>query len=197
MRTWAGFAAGAALAFYDGLFGPGTGAFLLFVRVFGGEILTASASASASAKVVDVGTKLAALAFVAATGQVLRVPGGQMAAANLAGRLTGTGVALARGAGFVRTVFLIVVAAEIANPNRGAPADRGFVAGTLNGRRRKPQVPRETIRTSGARPGARRDADAASTPPHPNGGVTPVAAYIRMRAPPARRQIVPRTKTRS
>jgi hypothetical protein len=126
---WAGFAAGAALGFYDGLFGPGPGAFLLllFVRVFGREILTASASASA--KVVDVGTKLAALAFVAATGQVLWVAVALMAAANLAGRLTGTGVALARGAGFVRTLFLIVVAALIARPGWDLIAGWSILAG--------------------------------------------------------------------
>ena len=42
---WAGFAAGAALGFYDGLSGPGAGAFLIFVfvRVFGWEMLTVSA----------------------------------------------------------------------------------------------------------------------------------------------------------
>ena len=110
-EPWVGFAAGAGLGFYDGLFGPGTGAFLIFVfvRVFGWEMLTASASA----KVVNVGTNVAALAFFAATGQVLWAAGALMAAANIAGGFTGTGVALARGAGFVRSVFLVVVTALI------------------------------------------------------------------------------------
>jgi hypothetical protein len=157
----------------------------------------AFAPASASAKVVNVGANRTALACFAATGQVQWVAGALMGAARNAAEVAGAGDALARGPGYGPAVFLIVVAAEIANPNRGAIADRGFVAGTLNGRRRKPQVPRETIRTSAARPRARRDADAASTPSHPNGGVTPVAAYIRMRAPPARRQMVSRAKTRS
>ena len=86
-EPWVGFAAGAGLGFYDGLFGPGTGAFLIFVfvRVFGWEMLTASASA----KVVNVGTNVAALAFFAATGQVLWVAGALMAAANIAGGFAG------------------------------------------------------------------------------------------------------------
>ena len=123
----AGFAAGAALGFYDGRFGPGTGAFLIFVfvRGFGREMLTASASA----KVVNVGTNLTALAFFAATGQVLWVAGALMAAANIAGGLAGTGVALARGAGFVRTVFLIVVTALIAKLGWDLIAGWGLVAG--------------------------------------------------------------------
>jgi uncharacterized membrane protein YfcA len=110
-EPWAGFAAGAVLGFYDGLFGPGTGAFLIFVfvRVFGWEMLTASASA----KVVNVGTNATALAYFAATGQVLWLAGALMAAANIAGGVLGTGVALARGAGFVRVVFLVLVTALI------------------------------------------------------------------------------------
>jgi uncharacterized membrane protein YfcA len=112
-EPWAGFAGGAALGFYDGVFGPGTGAFLIFVfvRVFDWEILTASASA----KVANVGTHLSALAFFAATGQVLWAAGAPMAGANIARGLAGTGVARARGAGFVHRVFLIVVTALIAN----------------------------------------------------------------------------------
>ena len=44
-EPWAGFAAGAVVGFYDNVFGPRTGAFLIFVfvRVFGWEMLTVSA----------------------------------------------------------------------------------------------------------------------------------------------------------
>ena len=137
-------------------------------------------SASASAKVVNAGTNLAALAFFAATGQVLWVAGALMAAADLAGGLAGTGVALARGAGFVRAVFLIVVIRADRQAGLGPDRRLGPPRRTaLIGRRRGGEVPRETIRTgpTGRAPRCR---------PHliPKMEMTPVAAYIRMRPPP-------------
>jgi uncharacterized membrane protein YfcA len=109
---WLGFATGAAMGFYDGFFGPGTGAFLMFVfvRVFGWDLLMASAAA----RVVNVATNLTALAFFAATGNVLWLTGGVMAACNIAGSVAGSELALTRGTGFVRTVFLAVLVALIA-----------------------------------------------------------------------------------
>lgn len=103
----AGAASGFALGFYDGLFGPGTGAFLIFVfvRVFGYDFL----HASAAAKLVNLATNLAALAFFTGHGHVLWRVAGLMAACNIAGALIGSRVALRRGAGFVRRVFLGVV----------------------------------------------------------------------------------------
>lgn len=52
---------GASIGFYDGFFGPGTGSFLIFgfVRLFGMDML----HASASAKLVNFATNLAALSF--------------------------------------------------------------------------------------------------------------------------------------
>jgi uncharacterized membrane protein YfcA len=56
-----GMAIGGAIGFYDGLFGPGTGSFLifLFIRFFAFDFL----HASAAAKVVNLTTNVAALAF--------------------------------------------------------------------------------------------------------------------------------------
>lgn len=53
---------GALIGFYDGVFGPGSGSFLLFlfVRCFGFDFL----NASASAKLVNLGTFSAALLFL-------------------------------------------------------------------------------------------------------------------------------------
>jgi uncharacterized protein len=159
-EPWAGFAAGAVLGFCDGLFGPGPGAFLIFmyVRGFGREMLTASTSA----KVVNVGTNLAALAFFAATGQVLSVAGALMAAAEIAGGSAGTGVALARGAGIVRSVFLVVVTALIAKLGWDLIAGWGLLVGPR--RLAGAGAGRFHVKPSGpARPGARRGVDRDSS----------------------------------
>jgi uncharacterized membrane protein YfcA len=102
---------GVVLGFYDGFFGPGTGTFLIFifVRGFGYDFL----SASAAAKVVNFGTNLAALAYFVPSGYVMWALGLGMAAANVAGSVLGTHLALAHGSGFVRRVFLGLVVALI------------------------------------------------------------------------------------
>lgn len=98
---------GAAIGFYDGFFGPGTGSFLifLFIRFFGFDFL----HASASAKVVNVATNLAALAYFVPAGYWLPLIAVMMAVCNVAGSWLGTHLALTRGSQFVRKIFLIVV----------------------------------------------------------------------------------------
>ncbi|KXB29612.1 hypothetical protein AT959_16870 [Dechloromonas denitrificans] len=98
---------GGVIGFYDGFFGPGTGSFLifLFVRFFGFDFL----HASAGAKVVNVATNLAALAYFMPNGYVLPVLALTMAVANVSGSMAGTWLALKHGSGFVRQVFLVVV----------------------------------------------------------------------------------------
>lgn len=98
---------GGVIGFYDGFFGPGTGSFLifLFVRFFGFDFL----HASAGAKVVNVATNLAALAYFVPNGHVMAVLALTMAVANVAGSMAGTWLALRHGSGFVRQVFLVVV----------------------------------------------------------------------------------------
>ena len=102
---------GGAIGFYDGFFGPGTGSFLifLFVRFFGFDFL----HASAGAKVVNVATNLAALAYFVPNGHVLPLLAGAMAAANVAGSTAGSWLALRHGSRFVRQVFLVLVAVLI------------------------------------------------------------------------------------
>lgn len=103
---------GSVVGFYDGFFGPGTGSFMvfLFVRLLGYDFL----HASASAKLLNTATNLAALAAFAWTGHVWWHVALVMAVANVAGSLLGTRLALKHGAGFVRRVFILVVAALIA-----------------------------------------------------------------------------------
>ncbi len=101
-------AGGTAIGFYDGLAGPGTGSFLVFLLV--GLVGFAFLEASATAKVVNTATNLGALVFFLPAGVVLLGLGAVLALANLAGAVVGARVAVARGSGFVRRVFLVVVA---------------------------------------------------------------------------------------
>ena len=102
---------GLVLGFYDGFFGPGTGSFLvfLFVRWLGYDFL----HASASAKLINTATNLAALALFAYKGHVWWHFALTMAVANVVGSLAGTRLALKHGSGFVRWVFIAVVSALI------------------------------------------------------------------------------------
>lgn len=102
---------GGVLGFYDGFFGPGTGSFLVFllVRWLGYDFL----NASASAKLINTATNLAALAVFSYKGHVWWHFALTMAVANVVGSLLGTRMALKHGAGFVRVVFIGVVSALI------------------------------------------------------------------------------------
>jgi uncharacterized membrane protein YfcA len=106
-----GILVGAGLGFYDGFFGPGMGSFLIFtfVGLLGFDFLRASASA----KVVNFATNLAALALFAGTGHVLYQYAAPMALCQIAGSVTGTRIAMARGNRFVRVLFLVVSGALI------------------------------------------------------------------------------------
>ena len=106
-----GVVLGAAIGFYDGFFGPGTGSLLLFafVGLFGYDFL----AASASAKFVNVATNLAGLIYFVSTGQVLYRVAVPMAVCNMLGSTLGARMALRRGTGFVRVLFLVVVSAFI------------------------------------------------------------------------------------
>ncbi len=110
-ETLAACCIGLLLGFYDGFFGPGTGSFFvfLFVRWLGYDFL----NASASAKLLNTATNLAALALFAWKGHVWWHFALTMAVANVLGSLFGTRLALRHGAGFVRVVFIVVVSALI------------------------------------------------------------------------------------
>jgi len=100
-------AVGLVLGFYDGFFGPGTGSFFVFayVRLMGYDFL----NASASAKLVNTATNFSALALFTLQGHVWWYLALPMAVANVIGSIIGTRLALKHGAGFVRSVFLVVV----------------------------------------------------------------------------------------
>jgi uncharacterized membrane protein YfcA len=104
-------ALGGVIGFYDGFFGPGTGSFLifLFVRVFGFDFL----HASASAKIVNLATNLAAIGYFIPNGFFLIDAAITMACFNILGAVVGTQLAFRRGSGFVRQVFLVMVSVLI------------------------------------------------------------------------------------
>jgi uncharacterized membrane protein YfcA len=97
---------------YDGFFGPGTGSFLifLFIATCGHDFL----HASASAKVVNCAANIAAIVVFGVTGDVRWLLGLALAVATVAGAQLGSHLAIRRGAGFVRLVFLLVVGGLIA-----------------------------------------------------------------------------------
>lgn len=102
---------GSILGFYDGFFGPGTGSFLMlaFVTIFGFDFL----NASVSAKIINCGTNLAALVFFMYGGYVdykLAIPVG---ICNMAGSFIGAHMAVKKGSGFVRILFLVIVSGLI------------------------------------------------------------------------------------
>ena len=103
---------GLVIGFYDGAVGPGTGSFLivLLVAAVGYTFL----QASATAKIVNVGTNAASLIVFGLSGSVLWIVGLLMAACNVAGAIVGARTAIARGSGFVRIVLLAVTGALIA-----------------------------------------------------------------------------------
>ncbi|WP_052848499.1 sulfite exporter TauE/SafE family protein [Streptomyces avicenniae] len=111
-RAAAVLVAGVGVGFYDGLIGPGTGTFLVIalVTLMRMSLLTASATA----KVVNVGTNVGGLLVFAADGAVLWGLVPFMAAFNMAGSWTGARMAVKRGNGFVRVVLLVVVTALVA-----------------------------------------------------------------------------------
>jgi hypothetical protein len=107
----AGSAIAGGLGLYDGFFGPGTGSFLihLLVRTLGFDFL----HAVACAKILNAATNLGALGTFAWTGNVWWILALPMAVANVAGSWLGSRLALRHGSGFVRAVFIAVVAALV------------------------------------------------------------------------------------
>lgn len=97
---------GTVVGFYDGFFGPGTGTFFIvgLIALCGFDFL----KASAAAKVLNMGTNLAALIYFASTSNILYSIAIPMAVANALGSLVGSHLAILKGSRFVRVVFLVV-----------------------------------------------------------------------------------------
>ncbi len=111
-QRWYRIGAGGVIGLYDGFFGPGTGSFLIFtfIGLFGLSFL----AASASSKVINAATNLAAVLLFGLTGHLLYALALPMAACNIGGSVLGTRLAVAKGSRFVRVLFLVVLTGIIA-----------------------------------------------------------------------------------
>ncbi|WP_091515756.1 sulfite exporter TauE/SafE family protein [Flexibacter flexilis] len=98
---------GLVVGFYDGFFGPGTGSFLVlgFVVILGFEFVTASAYA----KIINCVTNFSALVVFLWQGNFILGLAIAMAIFNVLGNWLGSRMALQKGNGFVRVMFLIIV----------------------------------------------------------------------------------------
>ncbi len=106
--SWWAAGIGAALGFYNGFIGPGTGSLLVFgfVSFIGYSFLTSSAIS----KIVNVVADVSSLIFFLANKYVLFHLALPMMACNVAGSYVGSRMAVLRGNEFIRKVFLVVVA---------------------------------------------------------------------------------------
>ena len=102
---------GLVVGFYDGFFGPGTGSFFVlgFVVILGFEFLTASAYA----KIINCITNVSALIVFVRQGNFLPGIALLMAVFNVMGSVTGSRMALKKGNGFIRVMFLVIVSLMI------------------------------------------------------------------------------------
>lgn len=93
------------IGFYDGLLGPGTGAFLMlgFVMLAGYGIL----KATAHTKLLNLASNLGGLAAFAAVGKPLWLLGGLMALAQIAGAALGARLAMRSGARIIKPLLVI------------------------------------------------------------------------------------------
>jgi len=97
---------GLLIGFYDGIFGPGTGTFLVFFLVSG--IGYAFLKASGTAKLVNISTNAGAILSFQLTGHIWWQLGLLLAFANVTGAIIGSRLAIKGGSPLVRKVFLSV-----------------------------------------------------------------------------------------
>jgi len=108
-RGWFDVLFGLGLGFYDGFLGPGTGTFwtMAFVLCLGFNLTRATGYT----KVMNFASNLSSLGLFLLGGQVLFAAGLTMGAGQLLGARLGARMVVAKGAKFIRPVFLSVVLA--------------------------------------------------------------------------------------
>jgi uncharacterized protein len=110
-HTAAAVSLGVTVGFYDGALGAGTGSFFVFGLV--GLLGYAFLEASAQARLANWATNFAALCVFVPQGAVLWKTGLVIGICNLVGGYVGARTAVARGSGFVRIFFIVVVSGFI------------------------------------------------------------------------------------
>lgn len=100
------FTAALGLGFYDGVFGPGTGSFLMlaFVTLLGYGVRRATAHT----KLLNFGSNIGSLAVFSMAGAVLWPLGLVMGAAQFAGAQVGAHLALKHGASLIRPLLVLI-----------------------------------------------------------------------------------------
>ena len=94
-----------SLGFYDGFFGPGAGSFMLFAFLMIGFDFV---GAAAGARALNFASNLAAFSLFAWLGLIEYRYALPMGLAMIAGAYCGSKLALTRGTGFVRPLFIIM-----------------------------------------------------------------------------------------
>ncbi|MBF0229632.1 MAG: TSUP family transporter [Desulfamplus sp.] len=101
------FIFGITLGFYDGFFGPGVGSFwAVAIIYFLGFNMT---KASGYTKIMNFVSNIVALVMFIIGGNVYYTVGFVMASGQTIGAIIGSGLAIKKGAAFIRPVFLVVV----------------------------------------------------------------------------------------
>lgn len=103
---------GLVLGFYDGFFGPGVGSFWTIAIIFGlgFEFL----KATGTTKLMNAASNVAAVGLFALLHHIDWVAGLTMAVGQIVGARLGAGVAVKKGARFVRPLFLTIVGLTLA-----------------------------------------------------------------------------------
>lgn len=109
---WMAGGIGALLGLYEGFFGPGSGALLIFafVHLFGFDFL----HAGAIARVANLAGCIGAFLIFGSHGEVMLLLALGMAVTNIAGAWVGAHTAITRGSPFVRMLFIVVASLLIA-----------------------------------------------------------------------------------
>jgi uncharacterized protein len=103
------FAVLPAIGFYDGIFGPGTGSFLLLALVtLAGSSLVAAAGKT---RLLNFTSNAAALLAFAFTGKIIWVVGLSMGVAQVIGAQIGAHLAMKNGARIIRPLLVLVCCA--------------------------------------------------------------------------------------
>lgn len=97
---------GAAIGFYDGFFGPGTGSFLIFLFI---RFRAGFSARLGRGQGGEPGHQLGGAVVLLPSGQVMLAIGIPMAVANVAGAVAGTRMALRGGTPLIRKLFLVLV----------------------------------------------------------------------------------------
>jgi uncharacterized membrane protein YfcA len=103
--------AGLVLGFYDGFFGPGVGSLwaITIISAIGFDLM----KATGYTKVMNFASNIASLLLFLIGGQVWFVGGLMMAGGQIIGSRLGAGLAVKRGARFIRPLYIAVVLATI------------------------------------------------------------------------------------